>query len=89
LKGNGIADYGELATGTDAAVERSHKLAAELVQNTIIFARRLSMVSAKAGTVFWMACVSFLALFFSSRCRALSALNSPEVNPRFSPLRMR
>ena len=30
LKEHGIADYDELATGTDAAVERSHKLAAEL-----------------------------------------------------------
>jgi hypothetical protein len=29
LKENGIADYDELAAGTDAAVERSHKLAAE------------------------------------------------------------
>ena len=30
LKEHGIADYDELAAGTDAAVERSHKLAAEL-----------------------------------------------------------
>jgi hypothetical protein len=38
LKENGIADYDELAAGTDAAVEHSHALAAELqaVENKLV-----------------------------------------------------